>query len=154
MKNSITPEEIAALRSIQKKCYQQAYDSGWHKDPMREVRAEILAHYGFALSGDDINEILDKPEFSGKREFGTRLALAHSELSEALEGVRKNLMDSHLPDRPCAEVEFADAIIRLLDTATVEGWDIAGALAAKMDYNAVREDHKLEARALENGKAF
>ena len=41
----------------------------------------------------------------------------HSELSEALEADRKGLMDSHLPHRDGREVEFADLIIRVLDTA-------------------------------------
>ena len=43
------------------------------------------------------------------------LALIISELSEALEGERKNLMDDKLPHRKMAEVEMADALIRLLD---------------------------------------
>jgi hypothetical protein len=38
-----------------------------------------------------------------------------SELAEAMEGDRKNLMDDHLPNRPMVEVEIADAFIRLLD---------------------------------------
>lgn len=43
------------------------------------------------------------------------LALVVSELSECLEGERKNLMDDKLPHRKMAEVEMADAYIRLLD---------------------------------------
>lgn len=45
------------------------------------------------------------------------LALVISELAEALEGERKDLMDDHLPHRKMAEVEMADAYIRLLDYA-------------------------------------
>jgi len=45
------------------------------------------------------------------------LALVISELIEALEGERKNLMDDKLPHRKMAEVEMADAYIRLLDYA-------------------------------------
>jgi len=45
------------------------------------------------------------------------LALVVSELSECLEGERKNLMDDHLPHRRMAEVEMADAYIRLADFA-------------------------------------
>lgn len=88
------------------------------------------------------------------REIGTMLALCHSELSEALEGARKNLMDDHLPDRKMFEVELADCIIRILDLAGREGLDVAGAIAEKHDYNANRADHKLENREAVGGKAF
>lgn len=91
----------------------------------------------------------DKP-----REDGTMLALCHSELSEALEGFRKNLVDDHLPHRMMAEVELADCVIRIFDLAQKKGFDIAGALAEKSEYNQVREDHKLENRAKDGGKAF
>ena len=43
------------------------------------------------------------------------LALMNSELNEAFEGDRKNLMDDHLPDRPMREVELADFQIRAFD---------------------------------------
>jgi hypothetical protein len=91
----------------------------------------------------------DKP-----REIGTRIALCHSELSEALEGARKNLMDDHLPSRKMLEVELADCIIRIFDLAGSEGLDVAGAIAEKHDYNANRADHKRENRAAAGGKAF
>lgn len=45
------------------------------------------------------------------------LALVISELSECLEGERKGAMDDKLPHRKMAEVEMADAKIRLLDFA-------------------------------------
>lgn len=41
--------------------------------------------------------------------------LIHSELSEAAEGLRKDLMDDHLPHRKMFEVELADAFIRTCD---------------------------------------
>lgn len=87
-----------------------------------------------------------------KRNFGEVIALMHSELSEALEGWRKNLMDDHLTDRKMVEVELADAIIRILDTAHYEGLDIGGAIQAKFAYNQHRADHKIENRLKENGK--
>lgn len=45
------------------------------------------------------------------------LSLVVSEISECLEGERKDLMDDKLPHRKMAEVEMADAYIRLLDYA-------------------------------------
>lgn len=47
----------------------------------------------------------------------TAMMLVISELAEAMEGDRKDLMDDHLPHRKMFEVELADAVIRLLDLA-------------------------------------
>lgn len=89
-----------------------------------------------------------------KRNKGELLALIHSEISEALEGERKNLMDDKLPHRKMAEVELADAIIRILDYAAGFGYDLQGAFDEKMEYNYHREDHKHEARRIAGGKQF
>jgi NTP pyrophosphatase (non-canonical NTP hydrolase) len=83
---------------------------------------------------------------------GERMALIHSEISEAFEAYRKNLMDDHLPDRKGIEVEMADAVIRICDLAGAENLDLAGAIMDKLDYNRSRADHKIENRLLENGK--
>jgi NTP pyrophosphatase (non-canonical NTP hydrolase) len=92
--------------------------------------------------------------YDSPREVGTRLALIHSEISEALEGVRKDTMDDHLPNRKTVEVELADAVIRILDLAGSLGLDLAGALAEKHLYNQNRADHKKENRDDVNGKKF
>ena len=84
----------------------------------------------------------------------TKLMLIVSELSEAMEGHRKDLNDTHLTNRKMFEVEMADALIRLLDLAGATGIDLAGAYIDKMQYNAHRADHKPEARASEHGKKY
>ena len=89
-----------------------------------------------------------------KRNKGELLALIHSEISEALEGERKNLMDDKLPHRKMAEVELVDALIRILDYAAGFGYDLQGAFDEKMAFNAQREDHKHEARRIAGGKQF
>ena len=89
-----------------------------------------------------------------KRNKGELLALIHSEISEALEGERKDLMDDKLPHRKMAEVELVDAIIRIFDYAGGFGYDLQGAFDEKMAYNAQREDHKHEARRIAGGKQF
>ena len=86
--------------------------------------------------------------------FSNKLALCHSELSEALEADRKSLQDSHLPSRAGREVELADALIRILDLAGAYGMDIGGALVEKLTYNRQRNDHKLETRNGPNGKSY
>jgi len=54
-------------------------------------------------------------EESLDRNVGEMLMLVTSELSEAMEGHRKNLMDDKLPHRKMVEVELVDAVIRLMD---------------------------------------
>lgn len=81
-----------------------------------------------------------------------KLALVHTEISEAVEGARKNLMDDHLPNRKMEEVELADAMIRIADYAGFMGYDLGGAVVEKLEYNQHRKDHKLENRRAEGGK--
>lgn len=88
------------------------------------------------------------------RNKGELLCLIHSEISEAMEAERKGLMDDKLPHRPGAEVELADALIRIFDYAGAFGYDLSGAVVEKMKYNAKRADHKPENRAKEGGKKF
>lgn len=83
---------------------------------------------------------------------GDKLMLVVCEIAEAKEGHRKGLMDDHLPHRPSLEVELADALIRIFDLAGAAGMDLGGAVAEKLQYNAKREDHKLENRRAEGGK--
>lgn len=89
-----------------------------------------------------------------ERNKGELIALMHSELSECLEGVRKGLMDDHLPHRTMEEVELADTMIRIFDYCGAYNLDIGGAILEKLIYNKNREDHKPENRVKEGGKKF
>lgn len=89
-----------------------------------------------------------------ERNKGELLCLIHSEISEAMEGERKGLMDDKLPHRPMPEVELADALIRIFDYAGAFGYDLEGAYREKMAFNATREDHTHEARLAANGKRW
>ena len=116
------------LRAAQELAYKTATDAGWYADP---------------VTGQPM-----------KRNFGEVIALMHSELSEALEADRKSLKDDKLPHRDGREVEFADTIIRILDTAAAHCMDIAGAFIEKNRFNKERADHKLENRATDGGKKY
>lgn len=88
------------------------------------------------------------------RNVGELLCLVHSEISEAMEGHRKNLLDDKLPHRKMFEVELADAMIRIFDIAGAHGLDLGNAMAEKIAYNQKREDHKIENRVKEGGKSY
>lgn len=119
-----------SITALQYEVYQGNVKAGWWED----------LSTGKAKPKGDVTLILSK------------LALVHSEVSEAVEGVRKGLMDDHLKHRPMAEVELADAVIRILDLCGHEGYDLAGAIMEKLEYNAQRLDHKRESRMAEGGK--
>lgn len=91
-----------------------------------------------------------------KRNKGELLCLIHSEISEAMEGERKSLMDDKLPQHKMAAVEIVDALIRCFDY--MAGFhpdvDLQQIFEEKMAFNATREDHTYEARRLANGKQF
>ena len=113
----------------------------------------VICH-GLACNAGWWTDIKTGEDMRGKRNVGELLCLVHSEISEAMEGSRKDLMDDKLPHRKMFEVELADALIRIFDIAGGYDLDIGGALAEKLEYNAKRSDHKIENRLKQNGKKF
>lgn len=61
------------------------------------------------------------------RNKGEMFMLMVSEISEAMEGARKNLMDDKLPHRSMEEVELVDCLIRIFDYAGNMGLDLESA---------------------------
>lgn len=108
-------------------CYNDAKSAGWHKEVAPDVVKFLQA---------------------------TQLMLMVSEISEAMEGVRKDLKDEKLTHRTAVEVELADAIIRIADFCGRWQLDLGGAVVEKLAYNKSRSDHKPEERAKQNGKKF
>lgn len=88
------------------------------------------------------------------RNFGEMIALAHGELSEALEGHRKDLDDPHVAGFKNVDIELADAVIRICHLAGNKGIDLGAALVAKLKYNRTRADHTNEARMATGGKKY
>ena len=120
-----------AGKLLQDRCHSSARDSGWWHDI-----------------------ITGKPITDNPLTFSNKLMLCVSELSEAMEADRKGLMDDKLPWRDGREVELADAVIRIFDLAGAYQMDLGGAIDQKMEYNANRQDHKLENRQGIGGKSY
>ena len=120
----------ASVALMQNVCHGDAFSAGWWTNP-------------------DGSNPADNPFC-----FSNRLCLIHSEISEAMEGDRKNLPDDHLPHRPMREVELADALIRIFDLGGAYKMDLAGAVVEKLAYNKRRADHKPENRQKTGGKAY
>lgn len=120
----------AAMRLVHK----TALDAGWYrrKRKSRGRRSKALV----------------------QRNFGEVIALVHSELSEALEAHRRDLKDDKLPHRSGVEVELADCVIRIFDTAAALKLDLAGAIIEKNQFNKTRADHKPSNRRRKGGKKY
>jgi len=121
---------------LQFACHNLANASGWWTD---------------LTTGESTTSKADEPP---KINVPEKLCLIHSEVSEAMEGHRKNLMDDKLTHRSMLEVELADVVIRCFDLSGGLGLDLGGAIAEKLQFNASRSDHKIENRLKENGKKF
>jgi NTP pyrophosphatase (non-canonical NTP hydrolase) len=89
-----------------------------------------------------------------QRNIAECLCLIHSEISEAMEGYRKDKMDEHLSHQKSIAVELADAMVRILDLAGGLELPLGEAFAEKFCYNQTRADHKLENRMAPGGKRF
>ena len=123
------------LNRIAEDAWFVAEESGWHRslawNPATERWVDLQSF-----------TIHDRLEAIGHDRVLANLALIHSEVSEALEAVRKD--PDHIGE------ELADVLIRTLELAHMLGIDIGHLTEAKMRKNRVRAD--VPARA--GGKAI
>ena len=120
-------KKILGLNECAKDCHEAAVTGGWWHDSQGKKK---------------------------ERNIGELLCLIHSEISEAMEGARKGLMDTHLKHKSMMEVELADAIIRIFDLAESKGFNLGETIYEKLEYNKSRADHKIKNRVKEGGKKF
>ncbi len=142
--NAIGFDVVEAGNVLQAVCHKASRDAGW---------------WFHSNTGLDLIRVIRHPLDALERLLAgalkaQKLALIHTEVSEAVEGDRKDLMDDKLPHRKMAEVECADAVIRICDYCGAMGYDLGGAIAEKLAFNAIRPDHKAEAREAAGGKAY
>lgn len=120
----------------------------------RDYAHQISKDHGFWNEGEMIAD--EDKEISGWQRpwnFAEKIALIHSELSEALEKHRKTLGKGlpDVPDEHCSEfggitIELADAVIRILDLAGKMDLPLGEAILAKMNFN--------RSRPKKHGKAY
>ena len=106
---------------------------------MEEYFNEQFINHFASMSGSIHDNAAVHGWWEEPREDGTLIALIMSEAAEALEALRKgNGPDEHCPQFSGAEVELADVVIRIMDMAEARGWDVAGAIVAKHEFNKTR----------------
>lgn len=143
---------LAAYGTLIKNAEQENCELVMVEDGLRWATA--VCHGLAARSGWWTSRATGQPLDYTQVNIGEKLMLIVSEVAEAMEGDRKNLMDDKLPHRKMLEVELADALIRIFDLAGFLQFDLAGAVIEKLAFNQQRPDHKIENRNAPGGKAY
>lgn len=129
---------MSTIKDLQARAYKQSADKGFHDNEPGVMEAGWVEHDAM------------------------KIALMHSELSEALEELRSGRRpnETHYPTKENVTFgnfgphkpegvpsELADVVIRVMDYCEARGIDLEAMIEEKLDYNATR-GHK------HGGKAF
>lgn len=126
----------------EQKAYEQSEEQV-HAEYVGKIKLQLDTMGGsvvvmLAGLGRTINGFMHRQGFWTSANVGEKIALMHSELSEALEADRKNLTSDHIPDFTGVEEELADVVIRILDFAAEHDLRLGEAVIEKMHYNLSR----------------
>jgi len=110
----MTSDQIDTINTIASDAYENASIKGFHDGDLNKSDVELMAAWTANL---------------------------HGEISELWEAARKGMLnmpcDKDIP-LTCAEEEFADIVIRALDSSRAFDIDLGRAIHIKMQYNASR----------------
>lgn len=110
-------------------------------DQMKALSREITLDSITSLAQSIYTENTNKGFWEGgpeKANIPEKIALMHSELSEALEAYRANSNDDKLTEYKGLDVELADTVIRIFDFCGAYNIPIGKLIGLKLDYNKSR----------------
>lgn len=121
------------LDELASRCYHDNKKKGFWEAPttMQECKEK---------NGDAVLDVfvLSKPQYVNLKKM-EKVMLIVTELSEGVEGIRKDLPSDKIAGFTSEEEEMADALIRILDYAGGFNLRLGAAFEAKLAYNASRE---------------